>query len=403
VTDSVRELRERAAAARAAGDRVGLAVTLVALAEATPLFQGAAPGVAAMLDDPQAFGTGEASADAVAGGAYPLPPDLAARRSMRRAQALAVSGRGEEAVGEARRAAVLAVETDDPDLARRGRLALCEVLARTGASPGEAAGLARALSRDAQRAGNTPEGRAFLAAVASAEGDLALNREDFAEARTHVEEALHRMDALDAVPDDLRLHVLQALSLVHQRQNNPVRALNRLERGLDVALRHDARAEVLECRFAVANLRTGLEHYDEALEQLEAAIALADAEEALQPWRLGLRLLKVTNLLCLGRHAEGRALAAELLDGARRAGDPLGQMQAAALLSAGHRAEGNHEEGYRVLSYAAARLEVAGHTEAGGLVRRMIGEMRDQLGHGAFDAMAERMAEAELARRREKK
>ncbi len=400
MTESTQELKERAAAARAAGDRVGLAVALVALAEATPLFQGTAAGVAAMLDDPEAFGTAEMSADAPAGPAPALPEALAARRAMRRAEALVASGRPDEAVPEARRAAVLAVETGDPALSRRGRLALAWVLARAGASPSEALGLARALGRDALKAGNTAEGRRFLVALASVQGDLALNRDDLAEARAHFEEAVHRMDALEGVPDDLRLHVLQALCVVHQRQENPVRALNRLERGLDVALRNDAAAETLECRFAVANLRTGLEHYDEALEQLDAAIALADADDAMQPWRPNLRLLKVTNLLCVGRHAEGQALAAALLEGARRAGDPLGQMQAVALLSAAHRAQGNHEEGYRVLTYAAARLEVAGHTEAGGLVRRMIGEMRDQLGHAAFDAMTERMAQAELARRR---
>jgi tetratricopeptide (TPR) repeat protein len=384
------ELRARVASARQDGDGAALAALLLDLAEATPLFNESARQILDYLADELAFPR-EAEVTNVA---------LEARRLIRVALALLVSEQLEAAVEAARRAAVLATESQSPLLAREGRRALATVLGRAGTSPNEAWQIVAALEGHAKKLTDRPEARLLRAQLSEIKGDLALNAGDQAAARAAYEEALQLYKPLDERVDDARYHTLMALSVAHQQEQNMVRALTRLKSALGIAERHAARIEQMHCRFASANLLTGFNRYDEALAHIAEGTRLADEVEDLASFRVPMRVLAATNLMCTGRHQEAQEKAEWALRTTFEHGDPVGHMESAAVLSAAHRAQGNDQEAYRVLSFAAARLEVAGQAEAGGLVRRMIGELREQMGPERFDQMAERMYQDELARRR---
>ncbi len=377
-------------AARETGDVVALAELLVQRAEAVPIFHGNAEEVLRWLSDPVAF-----SADARV-----IPTALEARRSARRAPALVRAGQFDAAVIAARLALVLATEAEDARLVRHCRVTLALVLARAGADVQEAVQLARVADIEAASLTDRVEARALKAAARTAQGDLALNAELWPETRGRLEEALELLGTDADARDDERWHVLTALSGVHQKEGNLVRALNRLRVAQTLAERHGADRELLENRFTTANLLTTFNRYDEALQQLDLAADVAARNAGLALFDVPLAVLKTTVLTCLGRLDEAKPIGEWVLETTLERGDTMGHVQGAAVLSAVHQARGDAREGYRVLSFAAGRLEVGGEPDAGQLVRRMVGALRDRLGHAEFDAMAEAMYQEELLKRR---
>jgi tetratricopeptide (TPR) repeat protein len=363
------------------------------------MFSGTAAQVGAELSEPRAFPIAEFSA--LPGEASdPERASLEARRLLAQAAARIQRREHEESIRLARIGLVLATESGDTVLAWRARATLALALARAGADPAEATSLVRGVESWANSHPQREEARELRLLAKLVDADLSLNEGAVTSAATQYEEAWHLQKPLPPWADGHRVHILFALASVHQQQGNLVRALTRLQAVRVLADKWDAPDEQFHARFGAANLLAGFQRYDEALPLLDGASKIADHYEPLLPLRAACDSISAACHLAKGALEEALASAQAAYDRTLANGDAAGHVQAAAMLAAVHKARKTFPEAYRALSFAAGRLELGGQAEAGQLVRRMVGELKDFMGAEAFDSMAAEMARAELEKRR---
>lgn len=188
-----------------------------------------------------------------------------------------------------------------------------------------------------------------------------------------------------------------SLALCHEMRGDFEKALDALERCRSIASQESAVEEEIEVIFPIANLLTGQKRYAESVNLLERGVKLC--EETNREIQKAVFLTQTAlNRMSVAEYEDARrdALAAQWIY--TKNNDIMGYIQTVGLISASHAAEKNFEEAYRILSYSAAVMKKHGKKEAEEILRRMVGDLRKNIGEDKFDWMAKAMYEREKER-----